>query len=100
MGPIIAGDKVQVVDRRRVQGCDKRCSAGIGYRAWGETSDEIGIIGRPLFHIPLSEIAVEVLDVVDNGGITAKRYPALQTIVKNGRDERAFFWKSRLLLDN
>jgi hypothetical protein len=100
MGAVVAGDEVEVLDRRGIEGCHEGRPSGVGNGSWGETFFKVGIIGRFFLEVSLSQIPVEVWNAVDDGGITAQGYAAFQAIMEDGGDQGALLGNAGLLFDD
>jgi len=52
------------------------------------------------FRVLASEIAVEILDRVNDGGVRLQPHPALEAVMEHGGDQWPFGWISGFLFDD
>ena len=69
VGAVAAGDEIKVIDRSRIGGRLQGCAAGAGDGAGGQAGDPIGIVGGDFPQVTAGEVAVEILDAVDDCGV-------------------------------
>lgn len=97
---IIFGHEVEIRDGCWGNSSDQGIPAGVTDGGWRKSREEIRVV-RGIFHqMFFFEIAVKVLDSIDDGWIALEGHVFLQPIVEDCRDERLFLAQAGFLLDD
>ena len=72
---VVFGYKVEVIGFGREKNGLNCLFARVGYWPRGEALDNIGIIGSGLSQVFFLQVAAEILDTINYGGISFKAHP-------------------------
>ncbi len=84
MGPIIFRDKVEIRDRRRMEGRKNGLFPGVADRGKRKAGSEISIIRSRSQQIFFGQVPIKIFDPIDHGRVTLKRDLFLEPIVEYG----------------